>query len=130
MVSLEGIPLPSDMRWIDEFTGFGVGQIISPTLTGSLLVEETPQVAGRRITLRSDGAWIEKSVVQSLESLAATPLASGTTLTLIWDDGRLFDVVFDRTRGTGLQATEVKRLRAGAQQASHKYNIQLDLITV
>jgi hypothetical protein len=128
MITLEGITLPDDIVWVDEYSGFGVGQIITPTLTTALVVEEVAQTAGRRITLESDGAWLTKTVVQQLESLAATPL-SNTTLTLVWGDARTFDVVFDRSSGPAFEAQEVVRIASGDQTAGHYYQIAIRLIT-
>lgn len=127
-VSIAGITLPEDLLWTDEFKGFGVGQSITPTITGALLVEEFDQPEGRPMTLSSAGAaWVTRSTVEALEALAATPL-DGTYLTLVWGDGRQFEVVFDRSSGPGFSATEVKRLAAGAQTPAHKYLIDLNLI--
>lgn len=126
-ITLEGITLPADLQWTDEFSGFGVGQTITPTLTGSLVVEETAQPEGRNITLTSDGAsWVERSTVEALAALAATPL-DGTTLTLNWH-GTTYAVVFDRSRA-GFEATEVMRLAGDKQSATHPYLITLNLIT-
>lgn len=128
--TLNGISLPDDIQWIDEFSGHGVGQVISPTLTGALLVEETIQQKGRQITLASNGAsWMRRSVVEQLQALVAAPLADGASLPLVWGDGRTFDVVFDRTRGPGFRAVEVKRLAAGVQTPDHWYTIELNLLT-
>ncbi|MEM6483807.1 MAG: hypothetical protein AAF662_02315 [Pseudomonadota bacterium] len=129
-VRLAGIELPSEIQWVDEFAGHGVGQIIEPTLTGALIVEETAQVNGRPITLESNAsAWVDRSTVELLSGLAATPLASGSTLTLEWGDGRTFDVVFDHSRGAPFSAEEVRRLAAGAQTPTHKYLITINLLT-
>jgi len=127
-ITLEGITLPDDIIWSDEFAGFGVGQIVTPTLTTALVVEEIAQVAGRAITLESDGAWVSRGTVQLLETLAATPL-DGTTLTLNWGDGRTFDVVFDRSSGGAIEAQEVFPLAAADQTSSHVYSITIRLIT-
>jgi hypothetical protein len=129
-IILAGITLPDDLQWIDEFTGHGVGQIITPTLTGALLVEEAQQTKGRQITLESNGAaWTTRSTVEALATLVATPLALGATLAFEWADGRTFDVVFDRSRGPGFRATEVQRLAGGIQQATHPYLIEINLLT-
>ncbi|MEO1080057.1 MAG: hypothetical protein AAFY29_10925 [Pseudomonadota bacterium] len=130
MVTLEGIQLPDDIQWTDEFVGFGVGQQITPTIGGSLVVDENPQIGGRAITLSSNGAaWISRQTVEQLAALAATPLASGTTLTLVWGDGRTFDVVFDRSSGNGFEAEEVMRTAAANQAATDFYLITINLIT-
>lgn len=127
-VTLAGITLPPDIQWTDEFSGFGVGQTISPTLTGALLVEEFAQTEGRPITLASNGAsWVERSAVLSLEALAATAL-NDQYLRLVWGDGRQFDVVFDRSSGNGFRADELKRLAADKQGPSHKYLIEINLL--
>lgn len=129
-ISIDGIELPSDLQWVDEFSGHGVGQVITPTLTGALLVEEVAQTKGRPITLASNGAaWVQRSVVEQLQTLAATPLPDGTTLPFVWDDGRTFDVVFDRSRGPGFSATEVVRRAGSIQTAAHWYTINITLLT-
>lgn len=126
-ITLEGIPLPDDIQWVDKYQGFGVGQTITRTLTGALIVEEAAQTTGRRITLASNGAaWVQKSVVEQLNTLAATPL-NGSTLTLNWE-GDTYAVVFDRENG-GFAAQEVLRLAEGAQDGTHNYLIELNLIT-
>jgi len=127
---LAGIDLPDDLQWTDEFTGHGVGQQITPTITGALVVEETTQSKGRPITLAGNGhAWVPRATVEALAALAATPVADGATLLLEWTDGRTFDVVFDRSRGPGFSAREVRRLSAGIQGGDHPYIIELTLLT-
>jgi hypothetical protein len=129
-ITLGGITLPPDLQWVDEFSGHGVGQVISPTLTGALLVEETQQTKGRPITLASNGAaWMARSAVEAMATLVATPLDDGETLAFEWADGRTFDVVFDRSRGPGFRATEVVRRSADIQQATHPYVIEITLLT-
>ncbi len=128
-VTLAGIALPDDLQWVDEFAGFGVGQNITPTLTGSLLVEEFGQTEGRPITLEAGGAsWMERQAVQQLEALVATPLGDDQTLAFVWGDGRTFDVVFDRSRDNGFRAVELRRLAAEAQTDKHKYLITISLL--
>lgn len=128
-VTLEGITLPTDIQWVDEFNGHGVGQAITPTLTGALVIEETAQIDGRPITLESgDGSWVERQVIEQLYALESTPLAPDTTLTLVWADGRSFDVVFDRSGGAAFRAVEVIRLAASSQQIGHPYLITISLL--
>lgn len=128
-VSLEGITLPEDIEWVDEFVGFGVGQSIAPTLTGSLVIEENTQVDGRSITLRTgDEAWVDRSVVEQIDALAATQLADGQTLTLVWGDGRTFDVVFDRSNGRPIEALPVIRRAAAAQTPKHPHSLSIQLL--
>ena len=127
-VSLSGITLPEDIQWVNEFSDFGVGQEITPLLTGSLLVEEAAQAEGRSIVLQTgSNVWVERSVVEALYALQATPLDDDETLAFVWGDGRTFDVVIDRSRG-GFSAQEIRRLAAGVQTATHKYEISLSLL--
>lgn len=129
-ITLGGITLPDDIQWVDEFAGHGVGQIITPTLTGALVVEETAQPAGRPITLDGRGhSWMTRAQVEALHALAATPLAEGATLTLAWADGRNFSVAFDRSRGGAVSAEEVMRRAPGHQDAGHFYAVKIHLIT-
>ena len=76
MITLAGIELPDDLDWEDEFGWEPVGQVITPTLSGAIIVEESVQSEGRPITLRSDGeAWVKRSTVLELQALAAVPSA-------------------------------------------------------
>jgi len=128
-ITLEGITLPDDIQWTDEFVGFGVGQVITPTLTGALVVEETAQVDGRAMTLQSgSGAWLTRGTVEAVEALAATPLSSDGSLALVWGDGRTFDVAFDRSRGPAVEAVEVLRVASGTQTSTHYYTVTLRLL--
>ncbi len=128
-VTLAGIQLPADISWIDEFGGFGVGQEMTPTLTGALVIEESPQTDGRPITLSSgDGSWVHRSTVEQLAVLAATPLSAGQALELVWADGRTFEVVFDRSSGRAFEAQQVYRLSAGTEQPDHPYFISISLL--
>lgn len=128
-VILEGITLPDDIQWVDEFVGHGVGQTIAPTLTGALIVEENAQPEGRPMTLDSgDGSWVDRTTVEALEVLASTPLSDGETLALEWADGREFEVVFDRSRGRGFEAVERLRLAAGSHSSDHPYLLKLTLL--
>ncbi|WP_429235043.1 hypothetical protein [Aeromonas salmonicida] len=50
-VTLNSELLPDDLVWRDEFDWSPVEQVVTPTLSGVLLVEETPRLEGRPITL-------------------------------------------------------------------------------
>lgn len=127
-VTLQGVTLPEDITWEDEFAGWGVGQVITPTLTTALVVEEVAQVAGRPFTLQTgDDAWVERSVVLALDSLAKTAL-DNTTLTLNWH-GASYDVVFDRSSGGAVEAQEIFPLSGADVDGTHIYALTLRLIT-
>ncbi len=128
-VTLEGISLPDDIQWLDEFSGFGVGQGITPTLTGALVIEENAQAEGRKMTLDGgSGSWIGRDKAEALATLAATPLDAGEYLLLEWADGTNYDVVFDRSRGNAFEAPEVSRVSRTFQSETHEHFIKLNLL--
>lgn len=109
-ITLDDIVLPADLQWIDEY-GDGsdlVGQVVSTTITGALVIQTNAQQAGRRITLqgRQEGnagfAAITRATVEALRTLAAD---IDETHTLTFSDGRTFDVVFRRDDGPAVEAT-------------------------
>ena len=115
--SLAGIELPYDIQWADEFTAWKVGQIIRPTLTGALVIQEAALQAGRPITLRGfdDGgmrfvAPISLATLNALRALEETAGAAAMTLLLpaAGDTTRSFSVRFRRTDGAAIEAAPIK----------------------
>lgn len=89
--------LPSALAWKDEFDWAAVEQTQTYTTTGALLIEEATKQAGRPYTLEGseDRAWMERSLVQTLQSWAAAPGAvMGLTIR-----GVARNVTFDHVRG-------------------------------
>lgn len=97
-LTLGAVSLPVDLEWIDEFTWSPVAQQTEVTLGGSLLVEESIQLAGRPITLRSgqngSQVWgvIDRATLVALQALAAEAMDGPIQLTL--PDDREFEVMF------------------------------------
>lgn len=89
-VTLNSVSLPDDLIWRDEFDWAPVEQVVTPTLTGSLLVEETPKPEGRPITLVGH---CPRATVLSLKVLEAQ-VAQLLTLTLL--DGLQREVFWRR----------------------------------
>lgn len=83
-VTLNSVTLPDDLIWRDEFDWAPVEQVVTPTLTGALLVEETPQPHGRPITLVGH---CTRALVQELKVQEAVP-SQLLTLTLLDGVGR------------------------------------------
>ncbi len=50
-MTLDGIELPDDLLWVDEFDWNPVAQDIERSLTGALMVQEQAKLYGRPITL-------------------------------------------------------------------------------
>ncbi|MGX5834298.1 hypothetical protein ACWIJ6_09150 [Aeromonas piscicola] len=87
-VTLNSELLPDDLVWRDEFDWSPVEQVVTPTLSGALLVEETPRPEGRPITLVGHCA---RATVLRLKALEAVPgqwltltLLDGVARTVIW----------------------------------------------
>jgi len=76
MASLGGVTLPDDAVWTDEFAWSAVARSEEYSLTGALIVQVGVKLAGRPITV--DAGWLARSVLLSLETLAAAADASYT----------------------------------------------------
>ena len=135
--SLAGIELPYDIQWVDEFTAWKVGQIIRPTLTGALVVQESALQAGRPITLRGfdDGglrfvAPITLATLNALRALEET--AGGASMTLVLpaagDTTRSFTVRFRRTDAPAIEAAPIKFIVPA--EAEDRYLATIRLIQV
>lgn len=75
MILLDGIQLPGDLLWSDEFTAASVAQAVRRTLDGGLVVFYGGLRAGQPITLESqpDAGWLSRAQVQALALRAASP---------------------------------------------------------
>ncbi|HDZ8927738.1 TPA: hypothetical protein RUX58_002460 [Aeromonas dhakensis] len=89
-VTLNGLQLPDDLIWRDEFDWAPVEQVVTPTLSGALLVEETAKPEGRPITLVGH---CPRATVLSVKALEAQ-VAQLMTLTLL--DGLQREVFWRR----------------------------------
>lgn len=115
--SLDGIELPEDLYWADEFTAWKVGQVIRPSLTGAIVVQEAAMQAGRPVTLQSteegSGRFVAPVTLQVLEALRAKEEVAGAapmTLILPIADGgtRSLSVRWRRTDGPAIEARPIK----------------------
>lgn len=125
MIRLAGIELPDDLDWSDEFEWQPIGQVITPTLSGAIIVEEAAQSEGRPITLRSDGdSWVKRSIVVTLYDLASVR----STPMVLELNGRHFTVLWRRESGGGFEAKQLYRIADPDDQTP--YEITLRLIEV
>lgn len=115
-LSLQGVSLPSDLLWSDEFTAWKVGQAISTSLTGSRIVQESALQVGRPITLESqqDGrnwvAVVPLSTLRALQELESLPRSVPMTLIVPAHNSgsRSFSVLWRRSDGAALEAKPIK----------------------
>lgn len=79
-ITLGAITLPDDLAWEDEFEWTPVEDTIDTALSGSLVIQSGARVKGRPITLSGseNQAWITRSVVEAIKSLADAPPSSLT----------------------------------------------------
>lgn len=87
------VTLPSDMYWADESDWHPVRQNVEYTLTGALVIDIAPILAGRPISLRpydNAASWMVKADLDQLKTWAAalgqqmTLNLHGTAHTVIW----------------------------------------------
>lgn len=132
--NLGGVALPDDLEWVDEYDWSPVAQQVEISLAGALLVEESAQLTGRPITLRSgqEGgnywALATRATVEALRALVDTPRTQSTPLALELPDGRTTTVLF---RGSGAERFSARPWKhIVPQQATDLYLIELRLLAV
>lgn len=117
MASLDGIQLPDDLNWSDEFTAWRVGQVVRTSLTGALIIQEAALQAGRPITLEStslgNGQFVAPVTLDVLQALRAKEEIAGgapMTLTLPATGGgtRSMSVRWRRTDGPAIEAQPIR----------------------
>jgi len=108
---LDTIELPDDLFWSDETAPWAVGQSVTTTLTGALVIQEGARQAGRPITLESGRgsddlfACVPRSTVDALLVLANTAGAAAMSLQI---EGRApIAVRFRHTDGVAVDAAPV-----------------------
>ena len=75
MIVLDGISLPADLLWSDEWAASTVAQTVRRTLDGGLVVFYGELRAGVPITLESqpDAGWLTRAQVEAVALRAASP---------------------------------------------------------
>ena len=70
-ILLDGIALPDDLIWIDEYDHTPITQTVSKAVDGSLIIEAATQAKGRPITLKGDenAAWIDRTALEKLRGM-------------------------------------------------------------
>lgn len=79
--SLDSINLPDGLHWADKYNWTPVSQSVDISLTGTLVIQEAAQLAGRPITLAGGDrfCWAPRTVI---DALYATLQTAGLTMTL------------------------------------------------
>lgn len=128
-ITLNGVELPQDLEWQDEFDWQPVASSYQRTLTGKMLVEEAPLIKGRPITLFGgpEACWVPRSLVLALKAMESTPSNPENPMTLNYH-GQQIPVIWQRSGGPSVDAKPVQRVRNPG--ADHKYYITLRLMEV
>lgn len=115
-ITLDGITLPADLEWTDEFTAWKVGQVARTSLTGALIVYESVRQAGRPITLETtrDGqrwvAPIRLDMLRALQASEESPAAGPFPLLLPAHNAgtRAFTCIWRREGGSAIEARPIR----------------------
>ena len=121
---LGGIEITDNFVWSDEFSFNQLEQSQERSLSGGLIIQSAPKQFGRPITLGP--SWLPRATLDSLFALEASPSA----MELVLADGREFTVVFDRARGTAIDAKPVHDYVNAANEPAWQYQVTLRLLTV
>lgn len=124
-MTLDGIVLPDDLVWSNQFSWLPVSQSTEQAVNGALIVQEAVKLKGRTIKLRGgeDYAWITLDIVKQLQSLASTP---ANEIVLV-HRGINYNVIFDHS----IQALEINPVIDYADpDNTDRYSITINLIEV
>lgn len=92
--TLDGISLPADIVWKDEFDWAAAVSSLKYSVTGAAIVQTRIRQAGRPLTLESaanDQGCVSRATVAALRALADT---GRTNIVFTHADGRAFRVMF------------------------------------
>lgn len=139
VITLDGLELPGDLVFSDEYDWCEVERKSEYSLSGALIVSESVKLAGRPITLEArqealhkkrlisetggyGHIWITRQTLDSLLSKANTP---ENEMTLVLSDNRTFTVMF---REEGITAQPLYHIMP--HDDADPYYVVIKLITV
>ncbi|MFM5576896.1 hypothetical protein ACET8O_20275 [Aeromonas veronii] len=125
MIKLDDLELPNQLEWGNEFDWTPLKQVITPTLTGALVIDQRITNIGRPINLLSNGGvWAARSLVTQLKQWEAT---LGKKMTLTLHDGRTFRVAFN---ADPVAVTAEPILRVNNPGPTSRYALDIKLIVI
>ncbi len=106
-IILDGIPLPADLEWQDEYSQSLVKSTSRHGMTGALIIQQGLAQSGRPMTLFGgpSGSWIKKSTLDLLRAKVETP---SLEMTLDYK-GTSMQVMFSRDTQSPVNARTVSR---------------------
>lgn len=121
------IQLGKDLIWVDEHLWSPMLDVAERTVTGALVVETWEMVAGRPISLESDGEDFGLLPRSTVESLRIWEAVAGLEMTLDYH-GQSIAVMFRRLDRPAIEARPIHS--AGAPQASDLMTVTINLRTL
>lgn len=121
-MTLDDITL-DNMVWTNEFDEAQVAQELARSVTGNAILHEQALHQGQ--AMRLTGAWVTRSTGQALRGKEAV---AGVSWPLTLDDGRQFEVAFDRRNGAAVVLQPVGEMTE--YTSTHPYALTLNLIIV
>lgn len=104
--NLDGVTIPDDLIWTDEFQTTQIAQTVGRSLTGAFIVQSGTKLHGREMTLSGggDSGWLTKAGIDALRVLLESN--PDTDMTLVYRD-ETFTVKQNATSGPSLVASPV-----------------------
>ena len=125
-MQLDTLTLPDNFLWMNEYSWNPVSQSTNRSLTGALIVSEAEKQYGQSIILGDgENSWMTLGELRPLHELSKV---INKTMVLTLDDGRSFNVIFDRRDGVPLSVEPVFPLANPADE--HLYAVTIRLLTV
>lgn len=124
----EKVELPVDMRWLDEFEWAQTAQATPErSITGALIIQQSPKVAGRNITLGGEWVWLTHKDLTTLRAWSDEP-ALVLTLSL---HGEEHSVIFRIHEGAlDVEPVDYEVQDDGTEQETAPYRATIKLMTV
>lgn len=113
MITLDGMALPGELIWQDEWAWNEYTSTMRRTIGGVMVIFDSHMVRGRPITLGGDDAWITRAALDDLSAM----VGHGTH-TLVLHDDRTFTV---RWRLWDTPVLDVEQLASIAYQTAGTY---------
>jgi hypothetical protein len=105
-VGATSVVLPSDLYWSDELAWHPVGQSVTRSVTGALIVQTQAAIGGRPVTLAPPvelASWMPRAALLQLQAWANVP---GQVMTLLLH-GVSRDVIWRHQDGEVISARPV-----------------------
>lgn len=124
-LTLDGLALPPDLLWVDEFDWTPTEQTETRTLSGALVIETAQKLAGRPITLAGtrESGWATKAQVDSVFA----KLSNVGVMVLAMPSGATFNVTF-RHKDKPIESNPI--IDYQIMDADDPYDLTIKLMTV